>query len=118
MSRSVAEWVGNTDNQAAPPRVRIRVFEACKGLCHRCGRKIGPADKWTLEHRIAIILGGENREGNMCLTCSWCLADKNAEDVAAKSKLANIQKKHLGIAKNKRPFAKRADPWGKQWRAS
>lgn len=104
MSRSVDEWCGNTDDTPAPPRVRLRVFERCQGLCHRCGRKIGPADKWTLEHRIAIILGGQNRESNLCLTCEWCLPEKNAEDQAAKSKLANIRKRDHGIREPSRGF--------------
>ena len=97
--RSVDLWTGKTDDTPAPPRVRLRVFERCAGKCHRCGRKIGPADKWTLEHLIALILGGRNAEDNMGLTCSWCLPVKNAEDQAGKSKLANIQKRDRGIRK-------------------
>lgn len=97
MSRSVDLWVGKDDDEQAPPRVRLRVFERECGKCHRCRRKIGAADKWILEHRIAIILGGRNAEDNLCLTCQWCLPKKNAEDQAAKSKLANIQKRDLGI---------------------
>lgn len=97
MTRSVEEWVGATDDTAAPARVRLRVFERCHGRCHACGRKIGPADRWTLEHLTALILGGQNREGNLGLTCEWCLPVKNAEDQAAKSKLAKISKRHRSI---------------------
>jgi 5-methylcytosine-specific restriction endonuclease McrA len=97
MSRSIPEWRGRTDDTPAPPRVRLRVFERCGGRCHRCNRKIGPADSWTLEHLTALILGGANRESNLGVTCEWCLPAKNGEDQAAKSKLAHISKRHHGI---------------------
>lgn len=97
MPRSVEEWIGRTDDTPAPPRVRLRVFERCEGKCGRCGRKIGAGEKWTLEHVIALINGGANREGNMDVTCDWCLPAKNAADVAEKSKVANVKAKHLGI---------------------
>ena len=116
MARSVAEWVGKTDDTPAPERVRLRVFTRENGKCHRCGRKIGPADKWTLEHVIALILGGKNAESNLACTCEWCLPVKNAEDQAAKSKLAKIAKRNTGIkGKSKffRPISKPAQPTDK-----
>lgn len=102
MTRSVAIWVGATDDTPAPPRVRARVFLAKEGHCHRCRRKIGVSDRWTLEHVIALINGGRNAEDNLDLTCGWCLPDKNAEDVRIKAKSARIRNKHLGIAESKR----------------
>lgn len=106
MSRSVALWIGKDDDAVAPPRVRLRVFQRCEGKCHRCGRKIGPADRWTLEHLIALILGGRNAEDNLGCTCEWCLPVKNAEDQAAKSKVARIRSKHLGLKPKGRGFPK------------
>jgi 5-methylcytosine-specific restriction endonuclease McrA len=114
MSRSVKDWVGKTDDTQAPPRVRLRVFERCDGRCHRCGRKIRPGEKWTLEHLTAIILGGRNSEDNLGCTCEWCLPVKNAEDQSAKSKLAKITKRHIGVKENKRGFTKppkNYNPW-------
>lgn len=106
MARSVKPWIGKTDDSTPPPRVHDRVFDHCRGQCHRCNRTIRRADKWTLEHRIAIILGGKNAEENLCLTCSWCLKEKNAEDQAAKSKLATIRKRDRGIRTRKgRPMS-------------
>lgn len=97
MTRSVPEWIGRTDDTAAPPRVRARVFERCNGRCHRCGRKINAGEKWTLEHLIAIINGGRNAESNLSVTCDWCLPVKNAEDVAIKAKSAKVRQAHIGI---------------------
>lgn len=101
MPRSVPEWVGRDDDTAAPPRVRLRVFERCEGKCGQCGRKIRTGEGWTLEHLIALVNGGENRERNLGVTCDWCLPVKNAADVAQKAKSARIRQKHLGIDKPK-----------------
>lgn len=97
MTRSVPEWVATHDDQAIPPRVRLRVFEREGGRCHRCGRKIGPADTWTIEHLIAISARGPHRESNMAISCQWCKLEKDAEDVAFKAKSARIRARHLGI---------------------
>lgn len=91
MPRSVPEWVGKTDDTPAPPRVRVRVFERCERKCGQCGRKIRPGENWTLEHVIALINSGQNRESNLGVTCDWCLPEKNAADVAEKSKTAAVK---------------------------
>lgn len=111
MARAVAEWVGKSDDDPVPPRVRARVWERFDGRCHRCTRKILVGEKWTCEHLTAIINKGPNREGNLTLTCSNCLPAKNAEDVAEKKIVARIKAKHLGIAKPKQKFTKRVNPW-------
>ncbi len=102
MSRSVDEWIGKTDDTPVPPRVRLRVFGREQGKCHKCQRKIGAADKWTCEHVIALTNSGPNRESNLSVTCSWCLPEKNAADVAEKSKVYAVRSKHLGLKKTSR----------------
>lgn len=104
MSRRVKEWIAKHDDQAVPPRVRLRVFDAKSGKCHKCGRKVHAGEPWTCEHLIALINGGQNRESNLDVTCCNCLPEKNAADVAEKSKVADIRKKHLGIASKGRGF--------------
>lgn len=99
MNRSVDEWIGKTDDTPAPPRVRVRVFERCAGKCGQCGRKINAGEKWTLEHLVALINGGGNRESNLGVTCDWCLPAKNAADVAEKAITYRKKSKHLGIKK-------------------
>ena len=115
MARSVPPWRGKTDDSAVPPRIRLRVWDREEGLCHRCRREIPADDAWIIEHRLAIILGGANAEGNLCLTCSWCKPAKDAEDVAAKAKTAAVRAKHLGIrAPSKilsRGFARRTEKY-------
>ena len=97
MSRSLPEWVGDNDDQDVPQRVRVRVFDEHDSRCHRCGRKIGAGERWTLEHIKALINGGGNRESNLAISCDWCLPEKNAEDMDEKSKVYAIRSKHLGM---------------------
>jgi len=108
MPRAVEEWVATDAAERAPPRVRVRVFDAKGGRCHRCRRKLRPGDHWTLEHVKALINGGANRENNLDITCDWCLPEKNAEDVAEKSRVYSIRSKHVGAVEKRRRFG--------QWR--
>jgi 5-methylcytosine-specific restriction protein A len=113
MTRSLPEWIGATPDTAIPPRVRLRVFEAKDGRCGQCTRKITAGEPWTLEHIKALVNGGENREANLGVTCSNCLAGKNAADVAEKATVYRKKAKHLGIkAKYSRPLpGSKASGW-------
>jgi hypothetical protein len=81
--------------------VRVRVFDAKGGRCHKCKRKIMAGERWTCEHVQALINKGENRERNLDVTCDWCLPVKNAEDVAIKSRNYRVRKAHLGVKKKR-----------------
>jgi 5-methylcytosine-specific restriction protein A len=97
MSRSVPEWIGKTPNTSVPPRVRARVFVAHGGVCHLSGRRVRPGDAWECDHVIALVNGGENRESNLAPALRDKHREKTAADVAEKSKVERIRKKHLGI---------------------
>lgn len=105
MARKVPEWIGKTDDSAIPPRVKLRVFEAHNGRCYLTGQKINAGDKWEIEHKIALINGGENRESNLAPALAKAHKKKTAEDVAKKAKNDRVRKKHLGIHKSKSPLA-------------
>ena len=96
-ARTLPEWIGATPDTAIPPRVRLRVWERCEGRCGECGRKLTPADTWIVEHLVALVNSGQNRESNLGITCGWCKPNKDARDVAEKAKVAKIKAKHLGI---------------------
>jgi 5-methylcytosine-specific restriction protein A len=101
MTRSVPEWIGKTDDTPAPPRVRLRVFEAYGGKCHISGRKIEAGDKWDLDHIIALANGGENRESNLAPALKAEHQKKTRADVAQKAKDRRVRQKHIGIHKPK-----------------
>lgn len=96
MARPVKEWIGSTDEQRAPPRVRLRVFDRESGKCHICRQPI-IGKKWALDHVTALINGGENRESNLKPVHIACHAEKTAADVAEKAKVAEKRKAHLRI---------------------
>lgn len=106
--RSVPEWIGATADTPVPPRVKARVFEAHGGRCYLSGRKIAAGEKWQIEHRIAIINGGENRENNLAPALEAPHREKTDEDLRTKSKIARTRLKHLGQwPKSKRPLRSR-----------
>lgn len=100
MTRSVDEWIGATDDQRAPPRVRERIFTR-DNTCHLCKCEIQTGQKWDLDHVKALINGGENREKNLRPAHRKCHVEKTALDLAEKAKVAAIRKKHLGITRPK-----------------
>ena len=99
MSRRLPEWIGKTDDTHAPGHVRARIFLAHDGICFLTKRKILPADYWELDHRVALINGGENRESNLVPVLRDAHRIKTRADVREKSKIARIRKRHLGIKK-------------------
>lgn len=95
--RSTDEWIGKDADTPPPPRVRVRVFERYGGKCYLSGRKIMAGDKWEIEHIVALINGGQNREKNLAPALADKHKEKTREDMALKSKIARVQKKHLGL---------------------
>lgn len=113
--RSVDEWIGKNDDELVPRRVRVRVFTRADGCCANCGRRLHPGDKWTCDHIVALINGGENRERNLQVLCEWCDKPKTVFDIATKSKNYKRRAKHIGVKRSSRPFpCGRNSPWKKK----
>lgn len=102
--RSVSEWIGKNDDEAVPPRVRLRVLYRFDLKCAKCTRIIQPGTRWICDHVKALINGGLNRENNLQPLCNWCSPAKDAADVAEKSATYASRSRHLGIAKAKHPI--------------
>lgn len=102
MTRSVEEWIGKTDDQAVPPRVKLRVFEKFEGRCYLSGRKIMPGEKWELEHVEALCNGGQHRESNFAPALVDPHKVKTRADRAEKKLIDRKRKKHLGLSRPKR----------------
>lgn len=98
MARPVAEWIGKHHGVNIPPRVRLRVYDAHKGICYLCRLPIKPGESWQADHVVALINGGEHREANLAPVHGHCHVAKTAKDTAEKAKVAARRKKHLGIA--------------------
>ena len=63
----------------------LRIFQACEGRCHICKRKLGPADDYEIEHKVALCNGGTDDDANLAPACSWCHQEKTSDDVALAS---------------------------------
>lgn len=98
MARSIAEWIAKHDDTNAPPRVRLRVYEAHNGICWLSKRKIEAGEKWELHHKVALIEGGENRESNLAPVLVAPHKAETKRQMAKKKKVNRTRKKHLGIA--------------------
>lgn len=111
--RSVEEWIGRNDDEPFPPRVRLRILRKFGHRCASCTRAIRGGDRWICDHTIALINGGLNRESNGQPLCAWCNPDKNAADLAEKSKDARVAKAHFGIKDQPRQIipGSRQSPW-------
>jgi 5-methylcytosine-specific restriction protein A len=97
VSRSVPLWVGKTPDAAIPKAVKLRVFAAYDGRCWLTGKKIMPGDKWQIDHKRPLILGGEHAESNLAPVLDAPHKAKSASEVSAKAKADRIRAKHLGI---------------------
>lgn len=114
MSRQTEEWIGATDDSRPPPRVFLRIFLKHDGRCAcGCNRKIAPGEHWQLDHIVALINGGENRETNLQPLLTEHHANKTKADVAQKSQTYRKRLSHHGIrAKSSRPMpGSRASGW-------
>lgn len=110
MTRALPEWIGSSDDAKVPPRVRIRIFDREGGRCWISGRKIMPGDLWDLDHKVALINGGEHRESNLFPALRDKHRAKTTEDVAEKAATYAVRSKHLLPRKpskwQSRPFPK------------
>lgn len=94
--RAVVEWVGKTPNSKVPPRVKLRIWEREHGMCHLSGRKILTGEPWDIDHKIALANGGAHCESNLFPALRDKHKEKTKADVAEKSKIADVAKKHIG----------------------
>ena len=112
MSRSVPEWIGSTPDAKIPDRVKLRIFDREQGRCWISGRKIMPGEPWDLDHKVALINGGEHRESNLFPALRDKHREKTRGDVAEKAAIYATRKRHLLPSEPSRirsaPFAQAA----------
>ena len=103
MPRSVKLWVAKHDDQAIPPRIKLRIVERaghhCAGPCHR---KFDEKLKPEFDHVIALVNGGEHSEINIVAVCRECHSIKTRIDRTAAKVTARIKKARFGIKKPSR----------------
>jgi 5-methylcytosine-specific restriction endonuclease McrA len=101
MPRNVPEWIGKTDSTPIPPRVKDRVGLEANWCCQKCNRSL-VYEQVEIDHIIALINGGQNRESNLQLLCGWCHREKTKRDVKVKAKIYRIRRRRAGAVKRSR----------------
>lgn len=96
MPRALPEWIGKTDDSRAPKKVRDRLRDA-HPRCYLCTLSFEAGDNVALDHVVALINGGENRETNLRPVHVKCHAVKTGDDVAEKARVAARRQSHRGI---------------------
>lgn len=110
--RELPEWIGKTDDDRLPDRIRVRVFMRHGGRCHCCHRFIRTGEAWDCDHIIALANGGQHRESNLAPILSEHHRKKTKSDVAEKSATYQSRKRHLGLKRPKHPMpGSRASKW-------
>ena len=108
--------VGTTERKKLTPTKRLRIWERDKGVCCLCGAKIdGVRDRWIVEHRRALELGGEDADHNMGVAHASCADTKTNGpdgDHARAAKAKRAKRMALGLKKSKTPLpGSRASKW-------
>lgn len=98
------EDVSTTPRKALTPTQRLKLFEAHKGICVLCGRKIQAGEKWIDEHCRPLAMGGTNdlsNRGPAHLPCAAAKTNGPDGDLAKAAKAKRVKMRFLGIAKPK-----------------
>lgn len=88
-----------TKRQSLSPMRRLRIFESANGVCSLCGLKIKAGDRWDVEHRIPLALGGADDETNLSPAHKACHVIKSVTDFARIAKAKRTKIKHYGARK-------------------
>jgi hypothetical protein len=113
--RAAVTDVGSTPRKPMSPMRRLRIWEAHKGRCVLCRRKIdGVRERWIIEHVRALALGGTDTDDNCGPAHASCGRDKTKADNASWSKAKRQKAKHVGIRGSANPIpGSKASPWKK-----
>jgi 5-methylcytosine-specific restriction endonuclease McrA len=99
---------------------RTKIFDAHGGICCLCEFKIdAPKQKWILEHKKPLWLGGADDESNLAPAHYDCAIEKTRAEAPVKAKSDRIRARHIGIRKRRRTIPGRrfnGDPIPAEWR--
>lgn len=91
-----------------------RIFLVHNGKCGLCGNRIEGGQKYEIDHRIPLNLGGEDTDANCYPAHIKCHKDKTRADKAAIAKRNRIVTQGWA-GKRKRPMAgSKASGWRKR----
>ena len=80
---------------------KVRLFDRHKGLCHVCGLRIDASrgERWEVEHKTPIWLGGADDETNMAPAHVRCHREKTSKEAGDRAKTNSQRQAFLGVPK-------------------
>jgi 5-methylcytosine-specific restriction endonuclease McrA len=92
---------GDMSRRRLSPAERVAIFNRAYGFCHICKEHIGLAERWDVEHVVALALGGTEAkmDTNLQPAHARCHAPKTVEDFGRIAKAKRVEARHLGAAK-------------------
>ena len=106
--RAVSEWSSANPDAAIPPRVKLRIWERCKGRCGLSGKKIMTGDAYDFDHIRALCNGGAHAESNLHVVLRDKHREKTVADVKERVKTERTRQKFLGLyPKSRTPLKSR-----------
>lgn len=78
----------------SPQRI-ARIYADNGGKCHVCGRKLVVGDKYEIDHKHALELGGTDDDSNLAPICEGCHIIKTAGDHAEAGHMRRSFTKHV-----------------------
>jgi 5-methylcytosine-specific restriction endonuclease McrA len=95
MSRTVAEWVGRTDDSMPTDACKRRILERQGWRCAITDVEFRDGVKAEFDHITALWLGGENRENNLQAITKAAHAAKTKTEATVRAKVNRNQIKRI-----------------------
>lgn len=86
----MTDLVAPTKRRPMTKARRVRLFLEADGVCCLCEQRIRDGEAWTIEHLIALSLGGKDTDENCRPAHERCRRVKDKQDAAAKAKRDRI----------------------------
>lgn len=81
------------------------VYKRDDGMCFYCAKTL-TLDEATMEHLLAVVHGGSNKNENLVIACSGCNGDAGAKSVIAKVKLREARLFPTSVPSSTTPVSK------------
>lgn len=109
MARTVAEWIGKTDDSQPTDKCKLRIIARQDERCAISGKRFREGDKIEFDHIVPLWLGGQNRESNLQAVLSENHKRKTQAEATVRAKIdRNRAKRLLG--------KKKASGWNTRYR--
>jgi len=99
MPRSVAEWIGKTDDAMPPRSVFDRLWEKQGGKDAITGLPFTSKDRVVRDHIVPLADGGENRESNFQLITEATHKVKTGAEATERGKSRRIHERDRGYVR-------------------